>query len=254
MDTRNRHFHAGGDTGGQDVLLQLQDLLAGNTDVQEFLSEVSRVAAEKLSTPGTRISCGVTVIRRKKPLTIACSDSRARTLDDLQNSYGDGPCLTVLREGTRVYVPDVLSEHRWPDYLSTSAESGVSSILAVPMDVENTGQAVLNLYSPRVHGFSETSILAAEAVAGEASRALRLALKIAQLNEVRDNLSAALESRTTVATAIGVTMAENRCTRERAFQLLVEASNHQNMKMRSVAQSVIDQVTGNGDRAPGFGE
>lgn len=254
MVTRNRHFHAAGDMDGRDILQQLQDLLIGNADVQEFLDELSRMAAGRLSSPENQVSCGVTVIRRKKPLTVASSDSRARTLDELQNSYGDGPCLTALRENTRILVPDVLSDTRWPEYLRCTAASGVASMLAVPMDVQKTGQAVLNLYSPRVDGFSEKNIVAAEAVAGEASRALQLALKITQLNELRDNLSAALASRTTIATAVGVIMAENRCTRDKAFQVLVEASSHRNIKMHSLAESVVSQVAGDSSGAPGFDE
>lgn len=254
VDSHSSHLRAAGDVDSRDILQQLQDLLTGNAGVQEFLGELSRMAAGKLSAPGNEVSCGVTVIRRKKPLTIASSDSRARYLDELQNSYGDGPCLTALRERTVIRVPDVLADSRWPEYLRCTAASGVASMLAVPMDVKKTGQAVLNLYSPRVDGFSEKSILAAEAVAGEASRALQLALKITQLNELRDNLSAALASRTTIATAVGVIMAQNRCTREKAFQVLVEASSHRNIKMHTLAESVIDQVAGVRDTAPSFDE
>lgn len=254
MDTQNRYFHASGDSEGRDALVQLHDLLAGNADVQEFLGELSRMAAGRLSAPGNEVSCGVTMIRRKKPVTIASSDSRARHLDEVQNSYGDGPCLTALRERTKILVPDVLSDSRWPEYLRSTAASGVASMLAVPMDLKKTGQAVLNLYSPLLNGFPEESIRAADAVAGEASRALQLALKITQLNELRDNLSAALASRTTIATAVGVIMAQDRCTREQAFQVMIEACSHRNIKMHTLAESLINQVAGAGDCAPVFDE
>lgn len=246
MDTQNRHSHAAGGVEHPDILVQLEDLLSGSAEVREFLGEMSRTAAERMSAPDNEVSCGVTVIRRKRPMTVASSDSRARTLDELQNSYGDGPCLTALRERTRILVPDVHSDDRWPEYFRATAASGVSSMLAVPMDVKNTGQAVLNLYSPRVLGFSEASIAAAEDVAGEASRALHLALRIAQLSELRDDLTAALESRTIIATAVGVIMAENRCTRDKAFQVLVDASSHRNIKLRVLAEKIVDQVGGDG--------
>lgn len=254
MDTANRHFHAAGDRDDRDLLLQLQDLFDGNPDVQEFLSELAIRAARKLSSSLNEVSCGVTVIRRKKPMTLASSDPRARTLDELQNSFGDGPCLTALREQTTILVPNVLADNRWAEYLHAAAVNGVSSILAVPMDVKGTGQAALNLYSPRTHGFPEESLMAAEAVAAEAARALHLALKIAQLTELRDNLTAALETRTTIATAVGVIMAENRCSRERAFQILVNACSHRNVKMHPLAESIISRVAGEDGSGPRFDE
>lgn len=254
MDTQNRHSHDAGGVVHPDILIQLRDLLTGSAEVKEFLGEMSRAAAERLSARDNEVSCGVTVIRRKRPVTVASSDPRARRLDELQNSYGDGPCLTALREGTKILVPDVHSDNRWPAYLRATAANGVVSILAVPMDVKSTGQAVLNLYSPRVLGFSEESIAAAEDVAGEASRALHLALKIAQLSELRDDLTAALESRTMIATAVGVIMAENRCTRDKAFQVLVDASSHRNVKLRVLAENIVDKVGGDGGHGSIFQE
>lgn len=230
----------------------LQDLLAGSTDVHEFLSDLAKLTARKLSESGNPISCGVTVIRRKRPIAVANNDARARKLDDLQNSCGDGPCLTALRERTATHVHDVRHDTRWPEYLRLAAIHDVGSILAVPIDVKSAGEAVLNLYSPNADGFSRSGIQAAEAVAGEASRALGLALKIARLSEHRDNLNAALESRTTIATAVGIIMAENRCTGKQAFQILVSASSHRNIKIRRLAQIVIDRVAGVGEPAPAF--
>ena len=254
MEVQGRAFLQPVGTENAELVMQLQDLLADNADVQEFLTELSRMASEQLSLPDNPISCGVTVLRRKKPLTVASSDERSRTRDEVQNSYGDGPCLTALRDGAIISVAEVENETRWPDYMRAAESCDVQSILSVPMDVRNSGKAVLNLYSPRVRGFSEDSILAAQDVAEEAARALHLALKIAQLNELKDNLSAALESRTTIATAVGIIMAENRCSRETAFQILVDASSHRNTKMQTLAEGIIGRVAGDHDKAPDFDE
>ena len=138
--------------------------------------------------------------------------------------------------------------------METTAAYDVASILAVPMDLRSTGEAVLNFYSSRVNGFPEESIESAYRVADEAARALHLALKISQLSDLKDNLTAALESRTTIATAVGIIMAENRCNREAAFQILVDASSHRNTKMRSLAESVIGRVEGEFEDVTSFVE
>ena len=54
--------------------------------------------------------------------------------------------------------------------------------------------------------------------AGEATRPLRIALNIVRCQDARRDLLAALESRTVIALAAGVIMAQNRCTQEEAFR------------------------------------
>jgi len=44
--------------------------------------------------------------------------------------------------------------------------------------------------------------------------------------------------------AVGAIMAENRCSRDTAFQILTRASNTRNIKLRDVAASVIRSISG----------
>ncbi|UKA50178.1 GAF and ANTAR domain-containing protein [Arthrobacter sp. FW305-123] len=227
-----------------DFLEHLQHLLVENADIREFLQDLVSMTARKLTSKGNVIACGVTVIRQKKPVAVADSDPLARKLDDIQNSYGDGPCLTALRTRTIANVPDVRQEKRWPDYMKAAACTDVGSILALPMELNSTAEAVVNLYSKLPHGFSHDAILAAERVTATGAKALHLALKMAQLRDARENLTAALESRTAIDTAVGIVMAQNRCSRDAAFQILVSASSHRNIKLRSVAEGVIAHIAG----------
>ena len=227
-----------------DFLERLQDLLVENADIREFLEDFAEMTAEKLTTPTNTVACGVTVIRQKKPVAIADSDPLARKLDDIQNSFGDGPCLTALRTRTITHVPDIRQESRWPDYMKAATRTDVGSILALPMELNSTAEAVVNLYSTHPHGFGEEDVLAAQRVTATGAKALHLALKISQLRDARENLAAALESRTTIDTAVGIIMAQNRCSRDGAFQILVNASSHRNIKLRAVAEGVIARIAG----------
>lgn len=227
-----------------DFLVRLQDLLVDNADMRAFLEDFACMTATKLTKNGNTIACGVTVIRQKKPVAVAESDTLARKLDQIQNSFDDGPCLTALRTRTIAHVPDVHSEQRWPDYMTAAAATNVGSILALPMELNRTAEAVVNLYSTRQHGFSEEDIMAAERVTATGAKALHLAVKMAQLRDARDNLTAALESRATIDTAVGIIMAQNRCCRDAAFQILAKASSHRNVKLRTVAAGIIAKVGG----------
>ncbi|MFW0774303.1 GAF and ANTAR domain-containing protein [Paenarthrobacter nitroguajacolicus] len=185
---------------------------------------------------------------------MADSDPLARKLDDIQNSFGDGPCLSALRTRTITHVPDVREETRWADYMQAATCTDVGSILAVPMELNSTAEAVVNLYSTRPHGFSHEDIVAAERITATGAKALYLALKIAQLRDARENLAAALASRTAIDTAVGIVMAQNRCSRDAAFQILVSASSHRNIKLRTVAEGVINHVAGDRNISTAFEE
>lgn len=238
----------------QDFVLLLQDLVLESSDVRNFLTEMATIIAGQLSRDGNRISCGVTVVRQKRPVAAASSDARAQSLDELQNSFGDGPCLTALRSGTVVSVTDSGADGRWPRYLRVAAEAKIGSVLAVPMRLQNQAQAVVNLYSPTAHGFSPQGIEEAENLTGISAKALDLALNIAHLRDARDDLTAALKSRTVIDTAIGAIMAQNRCSRDAAFQILVKTSSHRNIKLREVATAVISSIGGEQDISTTYDE
>jgi GAF domain-containing protein len=245
-DTESRaiHYGSGPTDSPEDFALQMQDLILDSSDVRDFLTDMAAIIATRLSHRGNQISCGITVIRHKRPTTVASSDSRARSLDELQNSFGDGPCLTALRTNTMVHVPDLEADLRWPKYSIAAGRAEIGSILALPMHVRTPAQAVVNLYSPAKHGFAHDAVHAAESLTGTAAKALDLALNIAQLRDARDDLSAALKSRTVIDTAIGAIIAQNRCSRDAAFQILVKTSSHRNIKLRELAADIVSSISG----------
>ncbi|MBX7442299.1 MULTISPECIES: GAF and ANTAR domain-containing protein [unclassified Arthrobacter] len=227
-----------------DPVHSFQQMVLENPDIKGFLAELALLAAARLSVPGNSIHAGVTVLRRKKPEAVAASDAAARALDELQNGFGDGPCLTALRHRTTILVPDLTAESRWAPYVQTAVDHGVASILAVPLDLAGDAEAVLNLYSGCSHGFSGEDITSAEAFAGQAASSLRLILRITQLSDARNDLSAAMHSRTVIDMAVGAVMAQNRCDRDTAFSILTRASSTRNVKLRDVAATVITSISG----------
>lgn len=223
------------------VAEHLQDLVLQSSDVEELLHELAAFPAASLSGNGG-ILCGVTLLRRKKATTVATSDPRVPALDELQYGYGEGPCLAAVRGVDTIHVPDLREETRWPQYCNAAWAEGIGSILAVPLPLEGEANAGLNLYARRPHAFTGDDIEKAEAYAAEASKALRLAVRIAQLTDDRANLVAAMESRTTIDIAVGTIMAQNRCSQDSAMKILRIASSSRNMKLRDVAAAVVASV------------
>ena len=65
---------------------------------------------------------------------------------------------------------------------------------------------------------------------------------LAEAQKDIDNLHAALTSQPVIEQAKGILMAHHSCGPDRAFRLLVEASQRENRKLRDVAAAVVASV------------
>ena len=225
----------------------LQDMVLDSTDVDHFLHNFACVAADYLARFNHEVHCGVTLLRPRQAETLASSSPAALDLDRLQYSFGDGPCLTAVRTLAPVHVANTRTDKRWPAYTAAVADRGMLSILGVPIPLEGEADCGLNLYSSAADGFSPEAMAAAGAFAREASRSLRLAVRMAQLSDKADNLSAALESRTVIDLAVGMVMGQNRCSQAEAASILKAASSRRQVKLRNLAAELVHTVN---DEAP----
>jgi GAF domain-containing protein len=220
----------------------LNEMVLASSDVEEFLHELARVSARSLSEPGDEVLCGVTLLRHRKAATVASSSPEAQAMDEIQYDFGDGPCMTASREQVTVHISDVGNHERWPQYSRTVLDKGVRSILAIPFRLEGETRAALNLYSHRPGRFEGRVLALAEDFVSQTSMALRLAVRFAHYSDAAANLKATLETRTVIDVAVGVIMAQNRCSQEEAFALLKAASSTRNIKLRTVATTIVDSL------------
>jgi GAF domain-containing protein len=218
----------------------LQQLLLATETIEAFLDELVQRAAAS-----TAHRCGITVgppDAAHSAYTVASSDELARDLDELQYADGAGPCLEALNTSVPVFVTDMASETRWPDYMRHAMSLGARSSLSYPLQNDGHTIGAINLYAfepiePNIDLQARASELAA-VTAG----ALALALRLAERQDMIGNLRNALTSRSVIDQAIGILMAQQRCEARTAFELLRKASQGRNIKLRDVAAGIVGSV------------
>ena len=72
-----------------------------------------------------------------------------------------------------------------------------------------------------------------------------------QARQVED-LRAALDARAVIDQAIGIVMGQQRCTSDKAFDILRRASQRRNVKLRDVAAGIVMGISGQPPRRPSF--
>ena len=224
---------------------ELHDLLLDTREMSDFLDRLSAMAADAVHPD---VSCGITLIRDGQPTTVANSDGRASQVDEIQYSNGDGPCLQSARTQEVVEVPDFAAEKRWEDFPIRAMAHGIQSSLSMPLAVERVGVGALNLYAAHAAVMGDAELRQARAFADEAGRALALAIRLSDQAQMTRDLQAALASRAVIDQAIGIIMAQNRCSSETAFSILRNASHHRNIKLREVASGLVAAIA-QGDRS-----
>lgn len=241
-------------TAFADVAVYLQDLVLENADVEQLLGGLAAFAAARLGGIVPGLSCGITLARPKKPAVAVGSEPLARLLEQLESKHDGGAGATAARTSGTVVVPDLRREERWPSYVLAARRQGVLSLASLPLALDDAGCGVLSLYSEEPEAFGREEIAAAESFVTQASKGLRLALRMQKLQDAKDGLNAAMRSRTVIDLATGAIMAQSRCSQAEAFKVLREASNTRNTKLRDVASDVVTSLAGSPETFTYFDE
>jgi GAF domain-containing protein len=229
-------------TSGDDPVLELSTTIAQTVGLfsadsaQDALDQVVGLAVTTIE--GCDFA-GIFLLRGDSVTTPVCSDSVVIEIDALQHSTGEGPCLDALSAASAVYAEDLGDDLRWPTFGPEAVAQGMRSLLAIPLVLDGAPGA-LNLYAryPRAFGVIDRGRgLLLAALAGLAFTAAR-----AHEEEERKStqLHAALATREMIGQAQGILMERERISPDQAFDILRRASQHLNLKLRVVAQSLVD--------------
>jgi hypothetical protein len=191
-------------------------------------------------------AAGISLLTGTEVTTPVWSDPVALDIDSIQYETGEGPCLDAVAGETIVYADDLAEDLRWPSFGPRAVALGMRSLLSCRLSADATLGA-LNLYAalPRAYGATDRTkalIFATHAgVALGAAEALENATVSlnTEMRRVKD-LQGALASREVIGQAEGILIERERITADQAFSVLRRASQHLNIKLREVAQYVVD--------------
>jgi GAF domain-containing protein len=171
--------------------------------------------------------------------TPAHTDPLVIAIDALQQNVAEGPCLDAIAHRMVFYAEDLSIDLRWPKFSSQGATAGIRSVLALPLSAKVQLGAV-NLYARLPIAFGAIDRAKAAILASLASLALSAAMSHEAEERRALSFQAALRTREVIGEALGILMERERISADQAFVILRRASQHLNVKLRDVAQNLVD--------------
>ncbi len=115
-------------------------------------------------------AAGVTLISEgADPRYVAASDADALTLEKLQSSLGQGPCVSAYESGEAVTVPDLAVDAQFPEFVAAAAGAGVAAMFAFPMRHNDGRLGALDLYRDTTGRLEPWAMSAAQTLADVAA-------------------------------------------------------------------------------------
>jgi GAF domain-containing protein len=194
---------------------------------------LDRVVEFALSAVGCRYAGVMLLHGRQRVESAAVTDPVAAKADQLQLAAGEGPCLAAITDERTYRVDDASTDQRWPRWCPLVAELGLRSVLSVRLFTSDTTVGALNLFDPEPLRFDADDVAVAHVLARHA------AIALASSREV-ENLELAVDARSLVGQAQGILMERFDLDADRAFAVLRRYSQDHNIKLRAVAQRLVD--------------
>ena len=215
---------------------QTARVLFGAGDVGETLNQVTNLSVVTIE------ACdfaGIFLVKGGEFETAAHTDSLLVEVDELQRRFREGPCIDAFTQGITIYAEELADDPRWLEFGPEAVARGIRSVLAVPLFGDGTLGA-LNLYARFGQAFGVVDRARGLLLAALGGLAVSSARTHEDEARRAENLQAALVTRELIGQAQGILIERERITADQAFGILRKASQHLNIKLREVAQNLVD--------------
>lgn len=205
-----------------DCLDHLSDLAARDLSLEQYLQRTLDYA---LSAVPTADGAVMNLLDHELPTTVVVTHHLVAEVDRWQDSSGQVPYLTALRDQGPVTSDSLGDDRRWPSFGPHAADLGLHSVLALLLRTSEGVVGTLSFYAERRNAFNGWSLYLAELFAVPAAAAVETARSSAHVKDLSLQLQTELKGKTVVDETIGLlisryqTSAQDFLRASRAFEL-----------------------------------
>jgi GAF domain-containing protein len=224
------------------ALHALSRFLVADATLGDTLNIVSELAVEAM--PGAAFAGIAMLDEGERVTTRVFTDPESPEIDQAQYDSGRGPCLDAWRQKRTIRLDEITSDGRgdYPEFTEACVARGIGSTLSLALVTAEQGVGALNLYARTPWGFTPDDQQVGEELATAASVVLANAAAYWGAFELSQQLDEAMKSRAVIEQAKGMLMAQSPgLDAEGAFDLLRMASQRENVKLREIAQRIVDR-------------
>lgn len=214
-----------------DRMAALARQLAVPLSIDAVLAGVTSTVLDVI--PGADVAGLLLLTKSGKYETQAATSELMVELDQLQIEHGEGPCIEAAVDELIVRTDDFQREQRWPRYSAEVLKLGVRSALSFKLYTSQRNAGALNIFSFQPDAFGPEDEAVGSVLAAHAAAAI-------MASRQGEQLQSALSSRDLIGQAKGVIMERYNVDAVRAFELLRQLSQTENVKLVEIAKRVIE--------------
>ncbi len=237
VSSRTRDSLSTDQSGLGSSMTMLSALVRLRVPFLEILQQVTVLATRAV--PGADGAWLTWCVPGEAPMMAASRDG-LRRLDQSQYQLDEGPSLAAFEAQQAVRASPLDADPRWQRLAGLAAMEGVRCVLALPLTVREMRLGVLSVCGEAGAASEADAQLFADHAAHTLANAHALAAAETRLRQ----LDEALVTRSVIEQAKGIVMAKEACSAAEAFDRLRGASQNGHVKLRTVAQLLVDSVAG----------
>lgn len=220
-----------------EAFVALADTLVSGYDVVDLLHSLTDHCVDLLDAA----AAGLVLRDAHGGLDVlASTGERSELLELVQLRAGEGPCGEAYLTGRTVAVHDTAEHDRWPGFCADAVAQGFRSVHALPMRLRDQTLGALSLFRARPGALPVADQGVAQALADIATIGILHERALRQNEIVAGQLRGALDSRVVIEQAKGVLAEQGGLDMDQAFTVLRHHARAHHLKLRDVADAVVN--------------
>jgi GAF domain-containing protein len=224
---------------GQLLARTVGELRATPAQAGDLLVGLGRVVEATRTVVGVD-GTGLTLAHEDgRPRWVAVSDAAMELLEQVQQDFGEGPCVAAFAEDRVVAVEDLGSERVWDRLAAVVGQLPVRGVLSVPVRLAGQPVGTLDVYVTRPRAWTSGEVEALGALAVVTAELVSTGVALANREVEVAQLRRALANRVWIEQAKGVLVATRGVGPEAAFQQLRRRARSSSRRVADLAREVV---------------